>query len=600
MTALFEIFKNPLARVFSARIAGISMIFMLSFFMAWQALPSSPAFAEEEAVFLDEDDGAGEEGGFLDEDEDEGDDAEEAEEGEVELPEGVAEFPEFSTNPDNPNRDMIDAEDYNIKIGKFPYFGLSNRDVIWIFALLHILFASFILGVPMFIIIAEILSWKTGDERYERLAKETMKIVVMCYSFTAIFGVFFLLLTIAFYPSFMTWLFRGFNNLVTFWYPFIILVETSLMYAYYYLWEPLERRNKKWVHIIIGILLNISGVSLLILMDAPAGFMLTPTKIAGTTQGIAAFGEWAWIYNFTWWPLNIHRLIGNLTFGGYIVGLIGAYMYLMSSNQPEEQAYYDWQGYMGNTLGVGFMLPLPFAGYLYAYELYQYDAAIGMYIMSDRLSMFMLVQAVLIGFLFVGSCYYIWVSTKRIEGAETYLKIMRYTFLLMFVCAAIWFAPRHFFATMIIEPGMVPEGMTDKEYLAATELPGNLAFVALMKAKNTAALILIGTVLFNYILYRIAVKKGRIIYGKINPISQYVLIFLAFSDVWLMALMGTIRELARKNYHVYRVFKDMSPDAHTPTLEYGAVLITIVTWIFFLIISFIIWMQLKYGRTKSH
>ena len=29
-----------------------------------------------------------------------------------------------------------------------------------------------------------------------------------------------------------------------------------------------------------------------------------------------------------------------------------------------------------------------------------------------------------------------------------------------------------------------------------------------------------------------------------------------------MGLMGAIRELARKNYHVYRVFKDMTPDAY--------------------------------------
>ena len=97
-----------------------------------------------------------------------------------------------------------------------------------------------------------------------------------------------------------------------------------------------------------------------------------------------------------------------------------------------------------------------------------------------------------------------------------------------------------------------------------------------------------------------ALKRGKIIYGRINPISQYVLIFLAFSDVWLMGLMGAIRELARRNYHVYRVFKDMTPDAHTPTLAHGAVMITISTWIFFAILSFIIWMQLSYGKRSEN
>lgn len=514
------------------------------------------------------------------------------------LPQGAVEFPELSSDPKNQNKDMISKEAWNIPYARFSYFGLSNRDMAWIMGQIHILFASFILGVPFFIIIAEIMGWRSRDKKYDRLAKETTKIVVVCYSLTALTGGFFLLLLVTFYPSFMTWMFRGFKNLVSFWYPVLFVIETIFMYCYYYMWDPLDRMNKKWVHIILGILLNVAGISLLIMINAPASFMLTPPTVGGSVQGIAGFGEWAWINNFTWWPLNIHRLVGNFTYGGFIVAFIGAYMYLMSKTD-EELAYYDWQGYLGNAIGLGFMLPLPAAGYLYAYELYQYDAAIGMYIMSDRLSMFMLVQAVLIGFLFIGSNYYIWLSTKRIEGVQKYLWGMKYTYILMFICAAIWFAPRHFFATMLLEPGMVPAAMTKDAYLTATELPGTLAFMALMKAKNTAAMVLIFLTLFNYVLYRIAVKKGKIVYGKINPVSQYTLIFLAFSSTWLMGLMGAIRELARKNYHVYRVFKDMTPDAYTPTLQHTGMIVTSVTLIFFAILSFIIWMQLKLPKSAS-
>jgi hypothetical protein len=100
-------------------------------------------------------------------------------------------------------------------------------------------------------------------------------------------------------------------------------------------------------------------------------------------------------------------------------------------------------------------------------------------------------------------------------------------------------------------------------------------------------------------LYRTAVKKGRIIYGKIDPVSQYTLIFLAFSSTWLMGLMGAIRELARKNFHVYRVFKDMTPDAHTPTLRHAGFLVTSITLAFFAVLMFIIWMQLKFSKAQS-
>ena len=568
---------------------GLSMLFAVSFLPL--SVVSTPGTAY--AQFLDME----EEEEFLEEEEEEEEEGVAEEEEVVEIPEGVFGAPEIASSPDNPNRDILAAEDWEVPIGKFPLFGLSNRSIVWVIAQLHILFASFILGVPLFVIIAEIMGWRSGDARYERLAKEVTKVVAMCYSFTALFGGFFLLLLVAFYPTFITWMFRGFSTLVTVVYPVLFVLETVLLYCYYYMWDPLNKANRKGLHILIGLALNVVGITLLIVMDAPASFMLTPPQIEGSVKGIATFGEWAWINNFSWWPLNIHRLVGNLTFGGYIVGLIGALMYMMSKSE-EDRGYYDWQGYLGNTLGVAFMLPLPFAGYLYAYEAYQYDAAIGMYIMSDRLSMFMLVQAVLIGFLFIGSNYYMWVSMKRIEGAEKYLKIMRFTFVILFVCAAIWFAPRHYFATMLIEPGMVPEGMTKEEFLANTELPGTLAWVALMKSKNTAALTMILTTLFNYILYRVAIKKGKIVWGRINPVSQYILVFLAFSDVWLMSLMGSIRELSRKNYHVYRVFKDMTPDAFTPTLAYAATLMTVIVWIFFILMGAIIWMQLRMGKSE--
>jgi cytochrome bd-type quinol oxidase subunit 1 len=516
----------------------------------------------------------------------------------VALPQGAIEFPELRADPDNPNTDMITTEMWNVPYPKFSYFGLSNREIVWVIAQLHILFAAFILGVPLFIVTSEILSWKTGEARYERLAKEAMKVVVICYSLTALTGGFLLLLLVTFYPSLMFWLFSGFKDIITFWYPMLFIIETMLMYSYYYMWEPLERRNKKGLHIIIGLCLNVVGTGVLILMNAPASFMLTPLKGGASLKNIASLSEWTWVNSGIWASFNLHRVIANLTYSGLIVAFIGAFMYLMSKTE-EERKYYDWQGYLGNTIGIGFLFPLIGVGYYHAYEVYKYDASIGMYIMSNRLSMFMLVQAVLIGFLFLGSNYYMWLSTKRIEGAAKYLKAMKVTYVFMFICMAIWFTPRHFFATMVLEPGMLPPGMTEEAYFAITELPSHLTFMALMKAKSLAAIVLVLLTILNYGLYRRAVKKGTIIYGKINPIAQYVLIFLAFSATWLMALMGAIRELARKDWHVTRIMKDMTPDAYTPTLTHSAVLITSTVLIFFTFLSFIIWMQLKFAKTPN-
>src|SRR3990172_6787692 len=65
---------------------------------------------------------------------------------------------------------------------------INDRMVLWVVAELHLLFAAFVLGAPIFIVVCEYLGLKTKGERYERLAKETMKIVAISYSLTALFG----------------------------------------------------------------------------------------------------------------------------------------------------------------------------------------------------------------------------------------------------------------------------------------------------------------------------------------------------------------------------------------------------------------------------
>ncbi len=470
----------------------------------------------------------------------------------------------------------------------FPIIG--NRTVIWVIAQLHILFASFILGVPLFVIISEFLYMRTKDYKYERLAKDITKVMAIAYSLTALSGGTFAFLLFGLYPDFAYYMINKFAPLWLILYPGLFTLETILMYLYYYTWEPLK--DRKSIHLMIGILLNIAGIATLFNMDAIASYMNTPPRMENPTL-------WDNIDNFTWMPLNFHRLIGNMTFGGYIVGMVGAYMYMWSQTK-EDKEYYDWVGYIGNTIGLGAMIPLPIMGYIYANEFYLYDASAGMYMMSDRLSMYFEVQAVLVGFLFVASNYYIWLSMKRIQGAERYMPIVKAGYILVFFGALIWFIPRHYFATMVPEPWMyehLPGGKA--ELFKLTELPGHLSFLALMKAKNTAAALICLATLMNYIVYRLAIKRGAIVWGNIDFKSQYILIFLAFSDIWLMNLMGAVRELCRKYFHVYLTVKDTTPEAYTPTLAYASALTTQITFIFFIVFTFIIWLALKFGQEKK-
>jgi cytochrome d ubiquinol oxidase subunit I len=425
-----------------------------------------------------------------------------------------------------------------------------------------------------------------ADYKFERLAHEITKVIGFCYSFTALTGGLFLFIMMVAYKDFISYLVTSFPVLFMIGYPTLFILETIVLYIYVYSWDPLNKTNKKGRHIVLGVILNILGLSLLCALDGPATFMQTPPKPYADL--FTTMTEWDRIATMTWMPLNYHRLVGNGTFGGFMVGVISAYMYLWSKD-PKEKEYYDWVGYMGNFIGVLFMIPLPAMGYIFVREIYQYDATIGMYIMSDRESMFMLVQGLLIGTMFTASNIYMWVSMKRIENAHRFFPAMKLGFVLIVIAATIWFTPRRFFATMMPEPGM-DDSMV---------LPDNLAFLALMVSKNTAAFALVTVTLINYIFYTISTQTGKIGWGKINPLGPYILIFMGFTDIWLMSWMGTIRELSRMNWHIYKVFKDVTPEKYAPTLAESGVFVTCVVWTFFIIMTLIIWLGIKYPKTKK-
>ena len=525
---------------------------------------------------------------------------------------------------------------------EFPYTG--NRTGVWIVAQLHILFAAFILGAPIFAVVSEWLGYKNQDPKYDRLAKEVTKVTVILYSMTALTGGLFIFVLLATYPDFTTWLIQHFFLVFAVIYPLLFILETIILYAYFYSWDSLKG-EKKARHIALGVLLNVVGTVTLFVIDGPTSFMNTPAKSAegiSLIQFVQTAGLWDKVANYSWMPLNLHRLVGNVTFGGFIAGLVAAYMY-MGAKTDEDRSYYDWMGFVGNMIGVGALLFLPFMGYLLAYELCDYDASICPYMMADQLSMFFEMQGAMVGLIFLASNYYIWLSMKRIQGVEQVRMsgmVMIAVILIPVVMGVAWkmFPPPEwqsliFLALLIVLPPvlsrlpglrftvscftmikvgflmivvanaiwMTPHGFVATQGLATEELelPSWASELALMPAKNAAAFTLVFLTIVNYILYNRAIRSGTIIWGKIDFTSQFVLIFLAFSAIWTMGLMGTVRSLTRKYYHVYNLVPDFTPEAFTPTLAYSAWWITGVTLVFYLVVSFAIIVTLRNTGQKT-
>jgi cytochrome bd-type quinol oxidase subunit 1 len=524
----------------------------------------------------------------------------------------------------------------------FPLIG--SRLAVWAVAQLHLNFAAFILGVPIFAVIIEIIGWRTRDARYDWLAHEFVKLTFAAFSTTALLGALLLFLFVGYYPKFWTYMTSIFFP--TYWiYALLFFAETFTVYLWYYGWNWLQG-PRKWIHVGLGVLSNLFGTAILFVANSWVTFMISPAGI--DESGALTGGVWAAITNFTWMPINIHRLIANIVFGGTIAGAYAAFRFL-AAKTDEERARYDWMGYVGNFVALSAFIVLPFAGYWLGREIYAFNQTMGITMMGGFMSWLWIIQAILIGILFLGSNYYLWLGMERIPGAERYRKYVPPMLIILTIGFMVWATPRSMVVTL-----------DEARAMGGTHHP-LLGFLGVMSAKNTVVNLMILTTFLSYILYRRANKlptkpwvktgmavqwaafgaaaavvvfygiygyfvesivrigfsvyqvlavigaivvvmaidvpmfkgarsTGEIRWGTIAPRSQYVLILLAVTFTWLMGLMGFARSGIRQHWHVYGVLRDTSAEAVTPALGYAANMITVVTLAFFALVMFIFWL----------
>ena len=537
------------------------------------------------------------------------------------------------------------AADTSRAYGHFP--GIGGRGAVWIAAEVHLMFAAFVLGVPMFAVITELIGIVAKDSKYDRLSKEFTRLLVFAYSATALWGALLLFFLTTLYPRFWAHMAELFS--LSMWiYAGLFFIESFTLYLYYYGWDRWKYGRAKWGHWGLGILLNVWGTSVMLIANGWLTYMMSPPEGMTSETLPAEVGTWNALANMTWMPIIIHRLIANAVFGGAIVAAYAAYRFL-AAKTDEERAHYDWMGYVGNFIAISTFIVLPFAGYWLGREIYEYNQQMGITMMGGFMSWLWIVQAVLIGVLFLAANYYLWTGMGRIPGAERFAPYTKWMLLLLIICWMVWATPH----TMI----------ASREELAA--MGGShhpfLNVLGVMSAKNTAVNLMILTTFLSFLMYRRANKRavvpwartgtliqgamfaiaagvvlfygvygyfveaivrigfsvyqvaavilcivgvsvidaaigrgaesrGEIRWGHMPERSQYALFVLAITFTWLMGLMGFARSGIRQHWHVWEVMRDTSPQAATPALGYAANMITVCVVIFLSLVAFIFWL----------
>ena len=437
------------------------------------------------------------------------------------------------------------------------FLGLDSRKVIWFLAQMHLFFGAFVLGVPLFAVVIEIVGWRGGDRKFDNLAYEFTSLLSVAYATTAAFGGLLAFALFTLYPTFMGYMAGLFKD-VMFVYALLFFAETFLLYMYYYGWRWLDgggpfRRGTQWafkavgiavtiagllfffgvigppmrgdtrsfmsllyvlpvgiglyivrdrksLHILLGILLNVAGTAIMQLANSWAGFMMSPAGVSET--GAMTASLWPVFENVLATPIAVHRMLGNMAFGGLVAGAYAAVKFI-GAKTDEQKAHYDWMGYVANFVAICALIPLPFAGYYLGREVYSTSAVMGNNMMGGDFSWTFIIQAILVGSLFVISNYYLWSGMTRIPGAERYYGYIKFILGALIISFAIWLTPHN-----------LPLTGQEVGEMGGSQYHPTLKFLGLMPAKNAVVNLIILSTFFSFLLYR---RGNR---ADVMPISQ--------------------------------------------------------------------------------
>ena len=532
----------------------------------------------------------------------------------------------------------------------YPRIGsLDSRLLVWFVTQQHTYFGGFVLALPLFCALLEFLGLITKKPalalRYDGLARDLAKVAVLALSVTALIGSLMLTMFMTLYPSFMKYMggtFKGFMPA----YAAVFVGETLLLIVYYYGWNRMADRGMKWIHAAIGILTNIVGTALLMMANAWSAFMMSPAGV--DAQGRFLGNAWHLLHSALWNPLNVHRFLADIMSGGAVVLAYACYRFF-TSKTDEERAYFDWVGYVFLFVTVCALIPMPIAGYWLMKSVFVFRQTMGVTMMGGLLTWLFVVQALLIGVLFLGINYYLWQSMARIKGGERYQPYYQLLLGTLMLALFIWLTPHTLlmsasevkamggaqhpvignYGVMSAKNGAVnililvtalsflyyrranrtmtiSWARTGNIVIAVLYLVGALNIIWLSiygfylpakirvglsapQAVTTLTVILAGVVI-NRLMLRGAVMHGPVQWGKIPLRGMVGLFGLAASFSWVMGLMGYIRSSGRLSWHVSELMADVSPWAFTPDLQYATKMVTLNMVVFWAAVLALFWM----------
>ncbi len=376
---------------------------------------------------------------------------------------------------------------------------ITNRWLLGVFFLVHILFGSFTMGALVLGPTYEWIGLRREDPRFERYARVLGNVNQKIFSLGATLGGFAVIVLVALYGKLAVALFT------TFFWPLLIafsiwFLTILTLWMYNLRWERMLTRKGR--HIALGYTAAATEHIFLFIIVAVDSYMLTPGN------GINAF------FNASYWPELGHRFVGNLSWASFFIAGVAA-VYAAVSRHEANRLYFHWAARI--SLVVGFLtLAVQIAlGAVFVEAIKNASQGAFQYSFTGPFAWLWLLQAAFVAVLLVGSnLYFAQSRPTRVGPALTAVVVI---------------------ASLAT---LVPEGV----------YPRNIFWV-----RYIALAVALLTSLLHWVISR---PRIRAFTEGLRRSSQVTLAVTGMTALMLFLLMGVIRETARSNYTIYGVMTE--------------------------------------------
>jgi cytochrome bd-type quinol oxidase subunit 1 len=376
---------------------------------------------------------------------------------------------------------------------------ITNRWVVGVVFLVHIIFGSFTMGTLVLGPTYEWIGLRREDARFERYARALGNVNQKIFSLGATFGGFAVIVLVGLYS-------KLFVTLITlFFWPAVVAFSIWFLtlggiLLYNLRWDQMQPR--KGLHIALGYATAATEHIFLIIIVAIDSFMLTP----GT--GIGAF------FNASYLPELAHRFVGNLSWASFFIAAVAA-VYAAASRQPVNRLYFHWAARTSLVVGFVTLVVQIALGVVFVESIKHASPAAFQYSMTGPFAWLWLLQATFIAVLLIGSNLYFAQSRPTAVGPAL---------------------------TAIVVTGSL-----------ATMLPSSVYPRSVFWLRYVALAI---AVLASFIHWLVSRPRLRALAEDLRRSSQVTLAVTGMAALFLFLLMGVIRETARSNYTIYGVMTE--------------------------------------------